>query len=265
MSSSFQAPWRHALNAGIVLMLATAFSACAQTAVRPAMRVTADRLSPPPRIYVYDVLTDGARVTEYTGILRQQPSNPDPAERRREIRESAIAAFQSVLMLDLKKLGFAAQLVSRSTPVAPDELVLDSRLQAVHPGDPLRRLILGLGSGASSFEITISAFQGPERRKLLEFTILADSGRMPGAAVMLPAGAAVHGGITTSLVASSAASSSFSAYQTNVTQMAASSANQAARYLSEFFAEQGWISPHRVKKARIAYNPTPARENAPRR
>jgi hypothetical protein len=36
--------------------------------------------------------------------------------------------------------------------------------------------------------------------------------------------------------------------------MAASSADEAVRYLSEFFANQGWISPHQVRKVRIAHH-----------
>jgi hypothetical protein len=35
--------------------------------------------------------------------------------------------------------------------------------------------------------------------------------------------------------------------------MAAASADQAVRYLSEFFAKQGWISQDMIKRARISY------------
>jgi len=40
---------------------------------------------------------------------------------------------------------------------------------------------------------------------------------------------------------------------TNVAGMAVSNAEQAARYLSEFFANQGWIAASQAKKARISY------------
>jgi len=243
-----------------MVTLAMVLSACGQTAVRPWTRFVAGPLPRPARILILDVLTDGAKVTEYTGILRQQPANADPTQRRRELRENATATFESVLMIELESLGFAVPRVSRETPVARDELIIDARLLAVHQGDPLRRLVIGFGSGASKFETIVSVYQGPERRKLLEFTTLADSGRMPGAAVTLPAGAAVHGGITAGLFASSAVSSGVSAYHTNVAQMAASSADQAVRYLSEFFADQRWIPAHRVKKARIAFHPQPMSE-----
>ena len=40
---------------------------------------------------------------------------------------------------------------------------------------------------------------------------------------------------------------------TDVVQMVRFSAEQSVRYLSEYFAKQGWIRADPVKKARIAY------------
>jgi len=42
-------------------------------------------------------------------------------------------------------------------------------------------------------------------------------------------------------------------YKSDVARMAAASGDQVARYLSEFFAKQGWIRPDQVRKARIVY------------
>jgi len=42
-------------------------------------------------------------------------------------------------------------------------------------------------------------------------------------------------------------------HNSDVAQMAAASGDQVVRYLSEFFAQQGWIRPDQVRKARIAY------------
>ena len=60
----------------------------------------------------------------------------------------------------------------------------------------MRRLVFGFGSGASKFESLVSVYHGPEQRKLLEFTALADSGKLPGAVVTLPAGAVIQGGLS---------------------------------------------------------------------
>jgi len=88
---------------------------------------------------------------------------------------------------------------------------------------------------------------------LLDFTIQSDSGKLPGAATTLPAGAAIQGGVTAGVIAGGAIGTGYEAYRTDVAQMARAAAEQSVRYLSEFFAKQGWIRADQVKKARIAY------------
>ena len=99
----------------------------------------------------------------------------------------------------------------------------------------------------------MAVYHGTERQKLLEFTTQSDSGKLPGAAATVPAGAVVQGGVTAGVVASGVVGTGYEAYRTDVVQMARFSAEQSVRYLSEFFAKQGWIGSDQVKKARIAY------------
>ncbi|MND03076.1 hypothetical protein D3C83_227250 [compost metagenome] len=70
---------------------------------------------------------------------------------------------------------------------------------------------------------------------------------------MLGAGAAVQGGVTAGMVLANATVSSAKIYKSDVARMAAASGDQVARYLSEFFAKQGWISQDQVRKARMVY------------
>ena len=64
---------------------------------------------------------------------------------------------------------------------------------------------------------------------------------MPGAAPTLGAGAAVQGGVTAGMVVANTAISGVKTYNSDVARMAAASGDQVVRYLSEFFAQQGWI------------------------
>lgn len=50
-----------------------------------------------------------------------------------------------------------------------------------------------------------------------------------------------------------AAVSGVKTYKSDVARMAAASGDQAVRYLSEFFAKQGWIRADQVRKARMVY------------
>ena len=99
----------------------------------------------------------------------------------------------------------------------------------------------------------VQVSQGEEARKLLEFTTESDSGKLPGAAPTLGVGAAAQGGVTAGMAVASAASAGVKTYKSDVARMAASSGDQVVRYLSEFFAKQGWIRPDQVRKARKIY------------
>jgi hypothetical protein len=70
---------------------------------------------------------------------------------------------------------------------------------------------------------------------------------------MLGAGAVAQGGVTAGMAAANATVSSVKTYKSDVARMAAASGDQIVRYLSEFFARQGWIRPDQVRKARMVY------------
>jgi spore maturation protein SpmB len=99
----------------------------------------------------------------------------------------------------------------------------------------------------------VQVYQGPDARKIMEFTTQPDSSKMPGAAATMVAGAAVSGGVTAGMVAANAAASGVKTYKSDVARMAADSGDQVARYLSDVFEKQGWIRPDQVRKARIIY------------
>lgn len=63
--------------------------------------------------------------------------------------------------------------------------------------------------------------------------------------------AAAQGGVTAGMAVANAAVSGVKTYKSDVAWMAAASGDQAVRYLSEFFARQGWIRADQVRKARI--------------
>ncbi len=98
-------------------------------------------------------------------------------------------------------------------------------------------------------ESRASVFQGAERCKILEFIVAADSGKFTGAAVTTPAVVAAPASITLSV--SVTGGQVITTGSTNVAGMAVSNAEQAARYLSDFFANQVWIAASQAKKARI--------------
>jgi hypothetical protein len=228
-------------------------SACGQAGVRN-MKVTQDQNLPrPSRILVADFAVSEREVKEYQGIMRQQPTIKDPAERERQLATEVKDALAGEVVDGLRALGFAVERVSRGTQATGNDLLIDGYFFTVDEGNPLHRLVIGFGSGVSTVDSQVHVYQGDDSRKLLEFTTHSDSGKLPGAAPIMGAGAVAAGGVTAGMVAANAAVSGVKTYNSDVARMAAASGDQVVRYLSEFFARQGWIRPDQVRKARMSY------------
>ena len=225
--------------------------ACGQTGIHRAALVPDTNLPRPSRILLYDFAVSEQEVKEYQGIMRQQPNIKDASERERLLAQEAKDALAEEVVGALKPLGFVVERVARGTTATGHDLVIDGQFLAVDEGNPLQRLVVGFGTGASTVQTRVQLYQAPEARKLMEFTTQADSGKMPGAGPTLGAGAAAQGGVTAGMVVANAAVSGVKTYKSDVARMAAASGDQAARYLSEFFAKQGWIRADQVRKARM--------------
>lgn len=226
---------------------------CAQTGVRLVGHTVETKLPTPARILVYDFAVEPNDVREYQGIMRQQPSIKDPLERQRLIAQVVSNTLTSELIGGLRHLGMKAERAAPGTEPGETDLLIDGRFLRVDEGSPLRRLVIGMGSGTSRVETRVQLFQGTQLRKLLEFTTHSESSKMPGAALTMPATVAAPIGASIALGAASAASTGFKPDSAEVVPMAGSSGDQAVRYLSEFFAKQGWIPAERVRRARLAY------------
>jgi hypothetical protein len=153
----------------------------------------------------------------------------------------------------LMTLGFAVERVGRDAKPTGSDLLIDGQFLTVDEGNPLHRLVVGFGNGASTVNSQVQVYQGQEARKLLDFTTQSYSGNMPGAATTLGVGTAAAGGVTAGMVAANAAVAGVKTYKSEVARMAAGSGDLVARYLSEFFAKQGWIRADQVRKARMVY------------
>jgi hypothetical protein len=236
-----------------VALAALWLAACGQTGIRNAVLTQEKNLPRPARILVYDFAVSEREVFEYQGIMRQQPSIKDPVERERLIAAGAKEALASEVVDGLRALGFAVARAGRGSRAARSELLIDGQFLTVDEGNPLRRLVIGFGAGTSTVQTRVQVYQGNESKKLIEFTTHSESGKLLGAAPALGAGAVVQGGVTAGMVVANTAVSGVNTYNSEVARMAASSGDQVVRYLSDFFAKQGWIRPEQVRKARISY------------
>jgi hypothetical protein len=228
-------------------------AACGQTGIRRGALTAETNLPRPARILVYDFAVNAQEVKEYQGIMRQQPTIKDAAERERLLAQEVKDALAEEMVNALRPLGFVVERVARGTAATGNDLIVDGQFLTVDEGNPLHRLVVGFGTGASTVQTRVQVYQTAEARKLLEFTTQSDSSKLPGAAPALGVGAVAQGGVTAGMAVTNAAVSGVKTYKSDVARMGAASGDQVARYLSEFFAKQGWIRADQVRKARVIY------------
>jgi hypothetical protein len=148
----------------------------------------ADERGRPERILVYDFAVSAQEVKEYQGIMRQQPTIKDAAERERLLAQEVKDALADELIEGLRSLGFRVERAKRGTPATGTDMLIDGQFLTVDEGNPLHSLVIGFGNGASSVQTQVQVYQGPDARKIMEFTTQSDSSKMPGAAATMAAG-----------------------------------------------------------------------------
>ena len=240
------------LTISALLALSGILGGCAQTTVQPQFAPsTAVNMPRPDRIIVFNLAVTPGEVTENQGFIQgaiNRFGSTTEFERAEGIGQDAANSFAEELVKRINNLGLPVERGQRGMPLPANALIISGQFLDVNEGNRLARTVIGLGVGQSTMDTQVQVY-GPSSsgyHVILEFKTHADSGSMPGAAVTGPAGAAAAGGLTAGVAAANIAASGAKGYMSSVGPMASRSANQAADYLSQFFAQNGWISPGQV-------------------
>ncbi|HEY2775901.1 MAG TPA: DUF4410 domain-containing protein [Candidatus Binatia bacterium] len=240
------------VRCGLVAALVTA-GACSTAGVRPQQEAKPAGLPRPQRILVSDLATRESQVnpnSSVTANTRAKAQGKSLNQRKEAVAKEAVDAFGDDTVEGLRKLGFDATRVARGTEPGRGELLIDGEFIDINEGSRLRRVVIGFGSGKSRIDAQLQVYLGPDREKLVDFSTHADSGELPGAAVTMTAGAVVTGGVAPAAVATNAAIGGIKVHRSATGNLAGRSGQQAVKYLSEYFAKQGWIAPEKSEKAK---------------
>jgi len=111
-------------------------------------------------------------------------------------------------------------------------LVIDGKFDAINEGDEKKRILIGLGRGASDIKahVTVSSVTQGHKTTVLELDLSSESGKKPGAALGMGS------------VAIGAAAGGVSDRKSSVEADASRMAKLVAKQLEAFMADQGWIS-----------------------
>ena len=236
----------------IALLSTASATGCARTVVKPVSEPQTAALPRPSRVLVYDAAVTEDDVKENESLIALSVNPRRGREERVEIVAQARNTLSDELVKGINHLGLHAERAKAGTPVPDDALLVIGEFRDVDEGNRAKRLIIGFGSGASRVDARMWVYYSNhgKRSKVLEFDTHADSGKMPGGAVTMSAGAVATGGVSAAGAAGTAAVGGVKAYRSAVDRLIERSAEQATSYLSEYFGRQGWIAPDRVEKAK---------------
>lgn len=225
---------------------------CAQTTVSPERESIARGLPKPGVILVHKFAVNSEDVWKNRDLIQRGidgASSLTPDEQMTELANEVAEAMAERLVEKIGALGLPARRTTTGSYVPADALVIAGQFVTIDEGNRTQRLLIGFGAGASRVDANVFLLAPRNGRfvTLAEFTVNADSGKMPGAAVTMGAGAAAQGGLTAGMAVANVAASGVKGYRSEVANMAARSADKAAEYLADIFVRQGWISPDKVK------------------
>jgi len=254
----FDSKLASAAISGSFLLIAAMVGGCAGANVIQGTTAAPVSVSRPNQIVVYDFAVSGAEVTQNQGPLQRlyraatQDTEQQQAGQLQTGHDTA-KELSNDLVKRLTDLGFNAQQMARGTPAPDGALVMDGQFVAINQGNTARRLIIGFGAGAATLDTRVNIYQvaNGAAASLLDFTTHADSGKMPGAAVTMGAGAAAQGGATLGMGAANLGLAGGKTYTSTMGYLADSTAKQVVAYFSQYAADQGWISQDQAQKVKL--------------
>lgn len=229
----------------IVATLVTAVSlGC--TTVKTVGQYSGAQLPRPDRILVYDFAYSPSQVKLDRGVsadLDRALRGTSRTEKELEIGDRLSGLVAEHLVKQLRELGLPAQRASGDAHPWGNTYSVEGQFVSIDEGNRTERVVIGLGAGRSNVEIHVQFYQDSEdgQRILENLDVTAKSGRKPGMAETMGAGAAM-GTLAVSAAVSVAAAAGSETFGVNVDADASRAANEVFKHLKQFFGEQGWIS-----------------------
>ena len=180
----------------VYLLLVVAALGCASAKVEQQSDVAPVSNARPSQIFVYPFAVDPSDVTLnqsfFQKTYRSMSGKNEGAEQSQIAHQTAQTICVQVAA-DLTQKNITATCIQRGVaPNGSDVLVMDGEFTDISEGNRLRRMVVGLGAGASKVNAVVQVYQKTDggSHELIDFSTTADSGYMPGAGITGPAGGA---------------------------------------------------------------------------
>ena len=225
-------------------------ASCGPTKVKTTEEYSG-KLPRPDRILVYDFAVSPDEVKQDTGlsadIARAVEGTPRTADELKT-GHAAANALAKELVKEIQGFGLSAERAAGIPPTSGNILLVQGQLVSVDQGNRTERVVIGFGAGRTDVKAHVQVYEmtAEGKRKVEQMQADAKSGRKPGMALMMGAGA-VAGHLLTSAAVSGAVSASGEASWETVEADARRLAKKVAKELGQFFVAQEWVPANAVK------------------
>lgn len=229
-------------------MLAALMVGCAGAQVTGQTQTAAVASTRPAQIVVYPFSTSSTDVTLNQSIFQRSYRSWTDQNQAQDQSDLAHQTAHNVCVqvaANLSQKGYTATCLDRGiAPSGDNVMIVDGEFNNISEGNRLRRLVIGLGTGQSAIDTTVVVAQKTSEgsQQLMEFATHADSGSMPGAAILGAPGAAVGGAAAVASVGANVAAGGVKNYRSSTGSLADMTVNQIVDQVTKYYEQQGWAT-----------------------
>jgi len=231
-----------------VLMAIAAFGCAGAQVTQQSSAAPAPTAGPPTQIFVYPFAADASDVTLNQGIFQKvyrNVSGENESDAQLQIAHQTAQNICIQVAANLTQKGITATCIQRGVPpTGSNVLILDGQFTDISEGNRLRRMVIGLGAGASKLDAVVQVLQKTDEStvELMDFTTSADSGYMPGAGITGPAGAAAGGAVAAASIGVNIAAAGVKNYTSATGFLVDKTTGQIVELVVAYYNRQGWSS-----------------------
>ena len=235
----------------LALCVLLALTACNHAHVRTTESYLGPPMTPPERIYVayFSITPDQVRLDQGIGArLKRAAEDQPPSGLELQAARDTQAALAAHIVERLRKYGLPAT-IGDGRIGSQNDLLLQGQIVTLDQGNRTRRILIGLGAGRSRIGADtqiyhLTSFAPP--RFVAAFEGEADSGRMPGAAETMGAGALAQRAATSAALTGAAHTAGETRHASDTAE-ARELGNQIAARVAQLAVSQGWIPATALK------------------
>ena len=192
---------------------------CAHTDVQKSNEIVRSGLARPQQVLIYNFAVSPEDIRQNSAIfarLKRNIGSSNQTAEQIQLGRDVADALASELTQKIASMGLNPVRANANTPVPPGAILITGQFIKIDEGNRLRRTVIGLGLGKSSLdtEVRLLAPEPSGYKELRVFEAHVESGKMPGAAVLGPAGVAAGAG-TAAVVGSSVAMGGIKSYKSS--------------------------------------------------